>query len=107
MIANGLSPLNPENPRDAALLAEPQLALESLTGLILIDEIQRLPDLFPLMRHLVDTHKEQRYLILGRLRSGSRRSHYWKTQRGSLLLGNTFGGRSRSFLAGAREKLGH
>ncbi|MCF6286127.1 MAG: ATP-binding protein [Candidatus Hydrogenedentes bacterium] len=54
-----------ENPRDAALLAEPQLALESLTGLIVIDEIQRLPDLFPLMRHLIDTHPDQRYLILG------------------------------------------
>lgn len=54
-----------ENPRDAALLAEPQLALEPLTGLIVIDEIQRAPNLFPLMRHLVDTRPEQRYLILG------------------------------------------
>ena len=54
-----------ENPRDAALLAEPQLALESLRGLIVIDEVQRAPDLFPLIRHLVDTHEEQRYLMLG------------------------------------------
>ncbi len=54
-----------ENPRDAALLAEPQLALESLSGLVVIDEIQRSPDLFPLLRHLVDTHDDQRYLILG------------------------------------------
>jgi len=54
-----------ENPRDAALLAEPQLALEALSGLIVIDEIQRQPDLFPLLRYLVDTHLEQRYLILG------------------------------------------
>jgi predicted AAA+ superfamily ATPase len=54
-----------ENPRDAAMLAEPQLALESLSGLIVIDEIQRVPNLFPLIRHLVDTNKEQRYLILG------------------------------------------
>ncbi len=54
-----------ENPRDAALLAEPQLALETLSGLIVIDEIQRLPGLFPLLRHLVDTRPEQRYLILG------------------------------------------
>lgn len=54
-----------ENPRDLAMLAEPQLALESLTGLIVIDEIQRVPDLFPLIRHLVDTHPAQRYLILG------------------------------------------
>ncbi len=54
-----------ENPRDAALLAEPQLALESLSGIIVIDEIQRAPNLFPLIRYLVDTHKDQRYLILG------------------------------------------
>lgn len=54
-----------ENPRDVVLLSEPQLALEPLTGLIVIDEIQRAPDLFPLIRYLVDTHSEQRYLILG------------------------------------------
>jgi predicted AAA+ superfamily ATPase len=54
-----------ENPRDAATLAAPQLALEALSGLIVIDEIQRAPDLFPLLRHLVDTRKDQRYLILG------------------------------------------
>jgi len=54
-----------ENPRDLAMLSEPQLALEALTGLIVIDEIQRIPDLFPLIRHLVDTRPSQRYLILG------------------------------------------
>lgn len=54
-----------ENPRDAALLAQPQLALEALRGLVVIDEVQRLPDLFPLLRYLVDTRPEQRYLILG------------------------------------------
>lgn len=54
-----------ENPRDAAMLAQPQLALEPLSGLIVIDEIQRQPDLFPLLRYLVDTHPDQRYLILG------------------------------------------
>jgi uncharacterized protein len=54
-----------ENPRDAAMLAEPQLALEPLDGLIVIDEIQRQPDLFPLLRYLVDTKKTQQYLILG------------------------------------------
>jgi len=31
-----------ENPRDLARLAQPQLALEALTGLIVIDEIQRM-----------------------------------------------------------------
>ena len=54
-----------ENPRDAAMLAEPQLALESLSGLIVIDEIQRQPDLFALLRYLVDRKKDQKYLILG------------------------------------------
>jgi len=43
----------------------PQATLESLAGLIVIDEVQRSKDLFPLIRHLVDTHRYQRYLILG------------------------------------------
>jgi len=54
-----------ENPIDLARLDHPQLALEDLTGLIVIDEIQRLPDLFPLLRYLVDHHPGQKYLILG------------------------------------------
>ena len=54
-----------ENPRDLARLDNPQLALESLHGLIIIDEIQRAPELFSLIRYLVDTHKKQQYLILG------------------------------------------
>ena len=36
-----------------------------MNGLIVIDEIQRRPDLFPLLRVLVDSHPKQRYLILG------------------------------------------
>lgn len=54
-----------ENPADLAMFADPQLALNPLSGLIVIDEIQRVPELFPLIRHLVDTRKDQRYLILG------------------------------------------
>ncbi len=54
-----------ENPRDLARLEQPQLALEDLRGLIVIDEIQRLPHLFPLLRYLVDRGVDQRYLILG------------------------------------------
>ncbi len=54
-----------ENPRDAARLEQPQLALEDLKGLIVIDEIQRIPELFPLLRYLVDTRPSQKYLILG------------------------------------------
>lgn len=54
-----------ENPRDIAKLDHPQLTLEELKGLIVIDEIQRKPDLFSLIRYLVDNNKGQRYLILG------------------------------------------
>jgi predicted AAA+ superfamily ATPase len=54
-----------ENPRDLAALQNPQLVLEDLTGLIVIDEVQRRPDIFPLIRYLVDTHPGQKYLILG------------------------------------------
>jgi len=53
-----------ENPRDIAKLDNPQTTLEGLTGKIVIDEIQRKPELFPLLRYLVDT-KKQKYLILG------------------------------------------
>lgn len=54
-----------ENPRDLARLENPQLTLESLSGLVVIDEIQRKPELFPLLRYLVDQKKQYRYLILG------------------------------------------
>ena len=54
-----------ENPRDLARLAQPQLTFESLQGLIVIDEIQRMPDLFPLLRYIVDSNPNQKYLILG------------------------------------------
>ena len=53
-----------ENTRDKAALSEAQFALEQHEGLIVIDEIQRAPELFPLLRYMVDYHK-QRYLILG------------------------------------------
>jgi len=54
-----------ENPRDLARLDHPQMALEDIDGLIVIDEIQRKPELFPLLRFLVDNHPDQKYLILG------------------------------------------
>jgi predicted AAA+ superfamily ATPase len=54
-----------ENPQDLARLEQPQLALEDLTGLIVIDEIQRLPDLFPLLRYLVDQGENRKFVILG------------------------------------------
>jgi len=54
-----------ENPQDLARLEQPQLAMEDLTGLIVIDEIQRLPELFPLLRYLVDQGKNRKFVILG------------------------------------------
>lgn len=61
-----------ENPRDMARLDQPQMALEKLEGLIMIDEIQRRSELFPLLRYLVDNFPNQRYLILGSASSSLR-----------------------------------
>ena len=41
-----------ENPQDLAQFQTPQLTLERCRGLIVIDEIQRHPDVFPLIRYL-------------------------------------------------------
>ena len=55
-----------ENPRDRTALAEPQLVLEAIEGLVVIDEVQQLPELFALLRVLVDDpSRSHRYLILG------------------------------------------
>jgi len=55
-----------ENPEDEAGLADPMLALKALKGLIVIDEIQRLPDLFQVLRVLVDRpRRPARFLVLG------------------------------------------
>jgi predicted AAA+ superfamily ATPase len=43
-----------ENPEDLARVADPMLALKELKGLVVIDEIQRQPNLFPVLRVLVD-----------------------------------------------------
>lgn len=58
--------LDLENPRTMRRLAEPMSALESLTGLVVIDEIQRQPELFALLRVLADRKPSPaRFLILG------------------------------------------
>lgn len=55
-----------ENPADLARLAEPVLALERLRGLVVIDEIQRRPELFPVLRVLADRKPAAaRFLVLG------------------------------------------
>ncbi len=55
-----------ENPEDMAKLNEPILALKGLRGIVVIDEIQRHPDLFPVLRVLADRPKTPaRFLVLG------------------------------------------
>ena len=54
-----------EDTRDIAALQQPHLALEGLSGLIFIDEIQRVPELFPSLRVLADQQKDRKFLILG------------------------------------------
>lgn len=56
-----------ENPLDVARLENPMLALTSIEQtLIVIDEIQRRPELFPILRVLVDDKNfKHKFLILG------------------------------------------
>ncbi|MCP3957065.1 MAG: ATP-binding protein [bacterium] len=55
-----------EDPFDLARLDEPRLALQDLQGLIVIDEVQERPDLFPILRVLVDRpDNPAHFLILG------------------------------------------
>ena len=55
-----------EEPQGLARLSEPDTALRPLKGLVVIDEIQRRPDLFPLLRVLADRRPlPARFLILG------------------------------------------
>ena len=55
-----------EDPDDQARLADPAFVLRPLTGLVILDEIQMRPDLFPLLRVLADrTGTPARFLILG------------------------------------------
>lgn len=55
-----------ENPEDLARLQEPMLALSDLSGLVVLDEIQCLPELFPVLRVLVDRRDAvAQFLVLG------------------------------------------
>ena len=55
-----------ENPIDVQRLAAPMQALKDLTGLVIIDEVQRKPELFELLRVLVDRDSQNsRFLLLG------------------------------------------
>ncbi|MFC1807445.1 ATP-binding protein [Candidatus Omnitrophota bacterium] len=55
-----------EDPESAARLTNPKTALSQLKGLIVIDEIQRRPELFPVLRVLLDRDPlPSKFLILG------------------------------------------
>jgi len=55
-----------ENPEDLSRLTDPMLVLKSLTGLVVIDEIQRLPHVFNVLRVLADRSlNKTKFLVLG------------------------------------------
>ena len=55
-----------EDPADLARLADARLSLAPLRGLVVIDEVQRRPDIFPLLRVLADRPRSPaRFLVLG------------------------------------------
>jgi len=55
-----------EDPTSLARLAEPMTALAGLRGVVVVDEVQRRPDLFPVLRVLADRKPlPVRFLVLG------------------------------------------
>lgn len=55
-----------EDPRSLARLAEPMTALEALRGVVVIDEVQRRPEIFQALRVLADRRPSRaRFLVLG------------------------------------------
>jgi len=66
-----LSPDDPhwfdlENPLDRARLEQPMTALQAADGLVVIDEVQLAPDLFPVLRVLIDrSPRNGQFLLLG------------------------------------------
>jgi len=64
--ADSLNYFDLEDPASLARLAEPMTALAGLRGVVVIDEVQRRPDLFPVLRVLADrTPLPARFLVLG------------------------------------------
>ena len=54
-----------ENPSDLERLDNPKLAFEHLEGTIIIDEIQRKPNLFQVLRYIHDEYPNKLFLLLG------------------------------------------
>jgi len=65
-VEGAVTPFDLENSRDLGRLEDPLFALEGLKGLVVLDEIQLRPDLFPTLRVLVDREDlPARFLVLG------------------------------------------
>jgi uncharacterized protein len=63
---NGAEYFDLEDPISQRRLAEPMTALSPLRGLVVIDEVQRQPNLFPVLRVLADRRPlRARFLVLG------------------------------------------
>jgi predicted AAA+ superfamily ATPase len=55
-----------EDPNTLAAFENPKATLSDLEGLVIIDEVQRRPDLFPVLRVLADrAHSKAKFLVLG------------------------------------------
>ena len=68
MVATGMPSevFDLEDPVDRQRLSAPMTALQGRSGLVIIDEVQRLPELFPILRVLTDRDdNEARFLLLG------------------------------------------
>lgn len=93
-----------EDPRVEAQLESPMLALEPLRGLVVVDEVQRAPGLFKVLRVLMDRDPPPaRFLLLGSASPGLLR------QSGESLAGRVevleIGGFALDEAAGARDRL--
>lgn len=65
-ISDSVTRFDLENPTDLSRLVDPMLALQGLTGLVVLDEVQRRPELFPVLRVLADRKPTRaRFLVLG------------------------------------------
>lgn len=65
-VSDRISRFDLENPPDLARLADPMLALQEPKGLVVLDEVQRRPELFPVLRVLADRKPTRtRFLVLG------------------------------------------
>ena len=54
-----------EDPDHCQAFLQPKLVLDNLDGLIIIDEVQRDPELFPYLLSLIDCMPDIKILILG------------------------------------------